>query len=61
MRDRGDHDPGIDVMTMVMTMVIAAILGARVWDDRGARSEETSLGLHDLDPSLCLYSPNLVE
>jgi hypothetical protein len=55
MREPGDHEPG-----------------DRRYDhgdrgDRGgqgvgqARSEETSLGLHDLDPSLCLYPPNVGE
>jgi hypothetical protein len=42
MCDRGDQDPGIVVMTMVITVVTVVIVVARVWDDRGSEERECS-------------------
>jgi hypothetical protein len=36
---------------------IADAVVRRVWDVGERGTDETSLGLHNLDPSLCLYSP----
>jgi hypothetical protein len=47
----------IVVARIMVIVVIAVATGCGTTGE--ARSEETSVGLHDLDPSLCLYSPNL--